>query len=110
MDGITLVERITSEGTLGMRAAAALAGQKSASTLVRWHKRGVRRDGSIIKLEAIRTGAKRLTSRAAVLRFLAALNEPATVPPSGSIIEQPATRRKRAGKASAKLDALLAAA
>ncbi len=109
MDGITLVERITSEGTLGMRAAAALAGQKSASTLVRWHKRGVRRDGIIFKLEAIRTGSKMLTSRAAVVRFLAALNQ-SPVPPSGDSIEQPATRRKRSGAASAQLDALLAAA
>src|SRR4051794_39593921 len=44
----------------------------------RWHTRGVRRrDGVVVKLEAVLCAGRFLTSQAAYERFVAAQNEPA---------------------------------
>jgi hypothetical protein len=51
---------------------------RSAKTLERWHKKGMKvrgkRKRQIVKLEALYEGVQLVTSREAIKRFLAALN------------------------------------
>lgn len=73
------VDRILSEGALGMSAAARLLGTfregrpTHPSTVARWHRDGVTlADGRVIRLEAIRVNGRLVTSRGAIVRFIAA--------------------------------------
>jgi hypothetical protein len=97
----TLVERILSEGPIRLAAAAPIVeishGGKPPhpATMTRWALQGVRlKDGSKIKLEAIRVGNRLMTSRAAVVRFLEAQQDlpAAPAPRSASQRERDATR------------------
>ena len=79
VDATEWVGRILTEGPLGMSAAARLLGTfrdgkpTHPSTLVRWHHRGVTLpDGRTVRLEAVRINGRLVTSRAAVIRFVAA--------------------------------------
>ncbi len=76
------VTRLLDEGLIGTSAAARLLGSFKnerpvhPSTLARWAQRGVRTpDGRIVRLESARIGGKLVTSRAAIIRFIAAQNE-----------------------------------
>lgn len=73
------VQQILDEGPLGMAAAAALLGTFRGgrpchpSTVVRWCLHGIKRaDGRFLRLEFIRMTDRLVTSRPALLRFLAA--------------------------------------
>lgn len=73
------VDRLTAEGLIGMVEAARLMGTfrngkgTHPSTLIRWCLNGISlADGRLLKLESIRCSNRLLTSRPAVLRFLAA--------------------------------------
>jgi hypothetical protein len=108
-----LVENLASEGFIPMESVAAIYASGHGgrpphkSTPTRHALKGVRGpDGNIVKLESCKVGGRLVTSRAAVLRFLSALNaapehtdrhKPAT----------PASSNRRASKASAELDAIL---
>jgi hypothetical protein len=77
------IDRILTEDPLGMSAAARLLGSFRnsrgchPSTLVRWCQPGVRLpDGRRLRLEHIRVSGRLMTSRAALLRFLAAQQDP----------------------------------
>lgn len=75
-----LVERLTREGFIGMREVARdlYPSGTHYGTPTRHATRGARlANGTVVRLEAIRVGGKLLTSRAAVLRFFAAQNQPA---------------------------------
>jgi hypothetical protein len=80
------------------------------STLWRWGRSGVRApDGRIIHLELARVGCRWLTSRPALLRFLAALSRtdgapPAEAPRQGS--GRSAHRQAQVDRAQAELDLL----
>lgn len=103
----TLVERILSEGPIGMSAAARLYGTfrggrpTHPTTPTRHHLRGVTLpDGRVVRLEAVRIAGRLMTSRAAVARFITAQQpdeEPAVAPAPRS----PSARR-RASEAAAE--------
>lgn len=83
VNGFDAVNRILSEGALGMSAAARLLGTfrdgrpTHPSTVARWHRDGVTlADGRVIRLEAIRLNGRLVTSRAAIVRFVAAQQHP----------------------------------
>lgn len=71
------VERIISAGPITMRDAAEIYGPGThKSTPTRHALKGIKRaDGAVVRLEAIRIGGSLRTSRAAVLQFLAALQD-----------------------------------
>jgi len=107
------VDRILTEGPIGMSAAARLYGSYRAgrpthpSTPTRHHLHGVTLpDGRVVHLEAVRIAGRLMTSRGAIVRFLTAQqpdaqhSEPSTPPPS------PAVRRCAAEGASKVLDEL----
>lgn len=86
-------------------------GSKSVdpSTVFRWATKGTRTPGGqVVKLEAVRVGGRWLTSRGAVVRFVAALTDAATptsdTPPPSP--RTPAARSRAAGKAVATLRAM----
>ncbi len=65
----TLADRLLSEGLLSVTAAAAAEGIGiSPKTAIRWSLHGAHG----VRLETIRVGGRRLTSRAAIRRFVAA--------------------------------------
>jgi hypothetical protein len=70
---VSLVDRILSEGPIGMSAAAKLYGTfrngrpTHPSTPIRHHLRGVTlSDGRVVRLDAVRISGRLMTSRAAV--------------------------------------------
>ena len=77
------------------------SGSVGPSTVFRWVTRGSKTsDGRLLKLEAVRVGTRWLTSRGAIVRFVAALTaaaDPAPQPPPRS-----ATQRKKASDAAGK--------
>jgi hypothetical protein len=76
------------------------------STVFRWVTKGTRTtDGRVVKLEAVRTPGRWLTSRAAVARFLAALTAAADSAPTASLPapRKSAARRKSCARAISKL-------
>jgi hypothetical protein len=83
----------------------------SASTLWRWHTRGL----AGIRLEVIYIGERRCTSREALQRFFTSVTEarqrdPAAVPgsqPAGSARAETRRRLLAAAKAEAQLDVML---
>lgn len=102
-----LIERILQEGPIGMTTATRLLGTFRSgrpthpSTLIRHHLHGVRSaSGAIVRLEAIRVAGRLMTSRAAVIRFLAAQQDPAREP-----VPPMVERGSSAAAASRELDA-----
>jgi hypothetical protein len=104
------VDRILSEGPIGASEAARLLGvfrggrPTHPSTPVRWMLSGVQLpDGRRIKLEHIRVANRLMTSRAALIRFLAAQQDPGSTP----MIEpprSPAECRRSNARAEAELE------
>lgn len=101
------VQQILDEGPLGMAAAAALLGSFRGgrpchpSTVVRWCLHGIKlSDGRFLKLEYIRMTDRLVTSKPALLRFLAAQQDNAV----SETAAQPRTpaQRKRAADAAAE--------
>ncbi|MFO0796375.1 MAG: DUF1580 domain-containing protein [Gemmataceae bacterium] len=81
-----LVERLLTEGPIGPAAAARLYGSYRGgrpthpSTIVRHIQDGVRlADGTVLRLEGVRIGGRLVTSRPAIVRFIAA-QQPADAP------------------------------
>lgn len=113
-----LVNRIITEGPIGMSAAARLLGEFRAgkathpSTVSRWASVGVQlSSGQTVRLEAVRISGRLMTSRAAIIRFVAAQNgtdesNPVAPPADDST---PNTRRRQQAAASVELDAALGA-
>jgi len=107
-------DRLMAEGLIGLAAAAKLLGSwrggrpAHPSTVTRYTHEGVKlADGRVVKLETLRLGSRLMTSRAAVVRFLAAQQgeqgEQDDTPPMSST---PAARNRAQAAASAELDAL----
>jgi hypothetical protein len=106
-----LADRLLAEGLLSMSAIARLLGELKGgrpvhpSTPYRWATRGVRLpDGSRLFLEAIVLSGKPVSSRAALLRFIAAQqpagsHTAAVVPP-----RSPRARSKAAETAGRELE------
>jgi hypothetical protein len=66
----------------------------SFTTLWRWIIKGIRTgDGQVIRLEAVRLGARWVTSREAIIRFSAKLTPPTDAPPA---TRTPASRQRGA--------------
>ncbi len=115
-DSVTqLVEQIIEEGPIGMSQAARCYGTyrqgrpTAASTLTRHALHGVRLpDGRVVKLGAIRCAGRLMTSKSAIIRFLAAQNQQPTEdsPPAPT----PARRQRAAAAASSELNAILGTA
>ncbi len=110
-DITTLVDRILSEGPIGMSAAAKIYGTfragrpTHASTPTRHHLYGITLpDGTVLRLEAIRIAGRLMTSRAAVTRFVAVQQSDA--PPASRAQSTPSVRRREATIAATQLDAL----
>lgn len=107
-----LVDRILTEGPIGMAGAARLYGTYRGgrpthpSTPTRHHLRGVTLpDGSVIRLEAVRIAGRLMTSRPAIVRFLTAQqiipdSSPSTTPRS------PTACSRAAAAAAKQLDEL----
>ncbi|AMV27355.1 hypothetical protein VT84_23350 [Gemmata sp. SH-PL17] len=106
-----LVEALTDEGLISMKDAAKLYGRKTNYATVRRHCLDgiVLPDGTRLHLEHIRLAGSIVTSKQAVIRFIAAQNE--TPPVSGQIRnrETPAQRTRAQAAASAEMGALLGA-
>lgn len=113
VDAAVVTARLVEEGLIGLSPAADYFGtgrngrRMHAATLTRYFRDGVRRaDGTVVRLECVRVGSKFMTSKQAVLRFIAAQQEggsgSAAVAPSGP--NQPSRDQQRA---SAELDAAL---
>jgi hypothetical protein len=99
-----LIDRILGETPIGMRAAARMIGQHSAS-LQRHATRGLLRpDGSRLRLEAIKHGGRLLTSKQALKRFIAAQNEEAA-PAVDATPRSPAARSRASERAAKELEA-----
>lgn len=105
----TLAEEVLGGLALGPAEVARLVpGRRngkptSPSTVWRWFTTGVRVNGRIVKLESIQLGRNRLTSRSALLRFLArqqGADEAASSPPTTS---PPSSRRDEQDRAEAEL-------
>ena len=105
-----LLAEIEAGDGLGLAAAGRLfpafrgEGKVGPSTVFRWATKGAKAaDGSLVKLRAARVGSRWLTSRTAVVAFVAALTEavdPAPVPATRT----PAQARKASEAASRKLE------
>jgi hypothetical protein len=115
-DPAALVERILTEKPIGVAAAAKLMGTfwegktAHASTITRWATKGVKlTDGRVIRLEAVKINGRLVTSRAALIRFISAQQDPppTEVTESSTRAETPAQRRASASRASNELDGLL---
>ena len=99
-----LVEKLLGEDKLTMPAAGRLVGDRQggppvhASTITRWALKGVKVGGRVVRLEYLRAGGKILTTRQAMVRFLAAQIEVevADVAPA----PRTPTQRKRAADAA----------
>lgn len=99
-----LIDRILGETPIGMRSAARMVGQHSASLQRQATVGLLRPDGSRLRLEAIKHGGRLLTSKQALKRFIAAQNE-ATA--SGDATPRsPATRSRASDRAAAELEKL----
>ena len=78
-------------------AAKHIPGRPNASTIWRWHRRGVRG----VRLETIVVGGRRYTSRAALQRFF----ERSTEADAGRPISTPKVRARSIAQAERDLDA-----
>lgn len=103
-----LVERILTEGPLGATAAAKLFGSfregKPAhpATVCRWINDGIQiPGGGRLRLDGVRIAGRLVTSRPAIVRFIAA--QQAT--PDQAAVETPAERKQTDAAAERILDA-----
>lgn len=109
-----VLHEIQSGGGLSLAAAGRLfPGHRGGpavdpSTVFRWVTKGTTAGGRKVKLEAVRAGARWLTSRDAIARFVAALTDAAApvAKTTAPVIRTPATRRRTAEKAAAALEAM----
>jgi hypothetical protein len=106
-----IVDRLLSEGLIGMSAAARLYGTfrggrpTHSCTPTRHHLHGVRLpDGTVVRLEAIRIAGRLMTSRAAIARFFLA-QQPSVPPGKSGSARSPATRHRAAELAAKHLAA-----
>ena len=106
-----LIERLIQEGPIGMTQVGRLLGTFRGgkpchpSTPTRWCLSGVRLPGGrILRLEHYRTAGRLMTSKAALIRFLAAQQQPVDVPDVAP--RSPAERRRAAETAAEQLEAL----
>jgi hypothetical protein len=115
-----LVDRILTEGPIGLSPAARLCGTYRAgrnvhpSTLSRWHYHGCPLpDGSVVRLEAVRVAGKLMTSRQALIRFIEA-QQPQTPAqgesPAAGAVRSPTARTLAATKAAEELERMRALA
>ena len=110
--GAGLVARLSHEaaqegGYTSLAKAARIIGANAPSTAFRAAQKGVTLpDGTRVKLEAIRSGKKWLTTEAAVRRFLEA--QQASPSMCGAPPRSPSARRRASEAAAAKADKLLA--
>lgn len=105
-----LIDRILSEGPVGMAAAARLYGTfrqdrpTHPSTPTRHALQGVRLpDGRVVRLETVRIAGRLVTSRAAVIRFLVA-QQPPTPDAPPKLAQSTSGRARRATAARKKLE------
>lgn len=107
-DTSEMVGRLLGESKITLTEAGALVGTDGdpthVSTMNRYVQRGARAgSGERVRLEAFRIGARWVTTREAVARFVAAL----TSKPDAAPAPQPPTRSKRAAdRAGEQLAAL----
>ena len=110
-DANETVDRLVQEGSLGMAAAGRALGEcggrpRHSVTMTRCCLRGwPLPDGTRIHLEHFKLNGRLFTSKAAILRFIAAQNEPTTSEPA-SLPSSPASRSRAAIAASRELDSL----
>jgi hypothetical protein len=105
------LNRLIDEGLIGVAETSRLLGTFRAgrpchpSTVVRWMLDGIKLgDGRRLRLEHIRITDRLMTSKRALLRFLAAQQDPSSIPDSTSP-RSPAERRRAHAKAEAELKA-----
>ena len=110
---LALVERLTAEGFVSMAAIARMLGELKGgrpvhpSTPYRWATKGVRtKDGRVIRLEYLTLAGRPVSSRAALLRFLAAQQQ-ATDTTSVELPRSPAKRRRDSDRAGQKVRELI---
>lgn len=89
--------RVLDETVFDTKQAAAYA-RKTVRTVIRWITDGYPAAGGVVRLEAIRSGRTWVTSREAVLRFLAACDPPAHPP-----VEPPAVIKRPSKSADESL-------
>lgn len=114
MAGQSLLEEIVGGDALSLAQAARLvpatrgeSGSASPSCVWRWVTKGATtRAGVTVKLEAALIGSRWITSRAALMRFLEALNPVSAPVPVLPPSRTEAQRRKAAAAASKKLEAM----
>ena len=106
------VEQVLSEGPIGAAEAARLLGtfrggrRTHPSTITRWMLSGIRlADGRNLRLEHIRVSNRLMTSRAAVVRFLAEQQLP-TTPPEIDAPRSTTKRRRENDRAEDELNSL----
>jgi hypothetical protein len=109
-----LVRRLLDEGPISISAAAALCGtfrqgkRTHASTVTRWALKGFKLpDGRTVRLETYRLAGRLMTSKPALLRFIAAQNEAPSDPPTAPPNPTPKQRRHAAEDASKRMKAIL---
>jgi hypothetical protein len=110
-----LADRLLAEGLVSMSAIARMLGELKGgrpvhpSTPYRWATRGVLlRDGSRLKLEAIVLSGRPVSTRAALLRFIAAQQPDDTTDNSTSTpLSGPARRRRDSENAGRELRKVL---
>jgi hypothetical protein len=105
------IERLISEGPIGMAETGRMLGSFRggrpchSSTPARWCLSGVKlADGRTLRLEHYRTAGRLMTSRAALIRFLAAQQVPVDVPDVAP--RSPAERRRAVNAAAEELKRL----
>ena len=101
------IETLISEGPIGMAAAARLMGTfrggkpTHPSTLTRHCLAGVKlQTGEVVRLEHFRAANRLMTTRPALLRFLAAQQVQPTAPP---VVRSPAARNRASARSALEL-------
>ncbi len=81
------IERLIAEGSIGMAEAARMMGtfrdgkRCHTSTISRWCSPGIKLpDGRVIRLEHYRSAGRMMTSRAALIRFIAKQQQDVDLP------------------------------
>src|SRR5262249_34736572 len=105
------VEKLTSEGLIGVAEASRFMGVYRSgrpgdpTTRTRWCLDGIKLpDGTRLRLDHIRVSDRVMTTKAALLRFLAAQQDPASIG-SAARPRSPAERSRAHAKADAALTA-----
>ena len=90
----------------GVQADPSKRGGVNPSTVNRWIRFGVKsKSGTVVKLEAAMIGGRLMTSRAALLRFFAALNPAVPTPVIPVPARSESKRRKAIDAATKRLEA-----